>query len=195
MNKWHIALALLITTAAFLYSLQPEQQETASPYHIFLKQFGKPIPDTAEFTYRSRIFKNYVEEMERHNSDPSNTWKIGVNQFSDLTKEEFIALYLGEKPMELKKAQNVKLPVKLSSNVGAVDVDWRNKGVITAIKNQGSCGSCWAFAATAAHESYQVQFKNQPKEISLSEQQLVDCSGTSPYFNEGCNGGYAVRAL
>lgn len=67
--------------------------------------------------------------------------------------------------------------------------------MVTKVKNQGSCGSCWAFAATAAHESYQIQFKNQPGTIDLSEQQLVDCAGISPYENNGCNGGYAVRAL
>lgn len=76
-----------------------------------------------------------------------------------------------------------------------VEVDWRTKGIVTAVKNQGQCGSCWAFGATAAHESYQIQFKGQPSTIDLSEQQLVDCSGGSPYENHGCNGGYGVRAL
>ena len=75
------------------------------------------------------------------------------------------------------------------------EVDWRTKGVVTAVKNQGQCGSCWAFAATAAHESYQVQFKSVANTINLSEQQLVDCSTGSPYYNDGCNGGYGVRAL
>lgn len=76
-----------------------------------------------------------------------------------------------------------------------VEVDWRTKGIVTDVKNQGQCGSCWAFGATAAHESYQIQFKGQPVSINLSEQQLVDCSGGSPYENHGCNGGYGVRAL
>eukprot|EP00919_Chromeraceae_sp_WS-2016_P064601 GHVR01152931.1.p1 GENE.GHVR01152931.1~~GHVR01152931.1.p1 ORF type:complete len:134 (+),score=20.63 GHVR01152931.1:1641-2042(+) len=75
------------------------------------------------------------------------------------------------------------------------EIDWRNRGIVTAVKNQGKCGSCWAFAATAAHESYQVQFKHQPKTISLSEQQLVDCSTGSPYDNAGCNGGFGSHAL
>lgn len=64
---------------------------------------------------------------------------------------------------------------------------------MTAIKNQGKCGSCWAFAATAAHESFQVQTHNQDLSINLSEQQLVDCS--SDYDNNGCNGGLASKAL
>lgn len=75
------------------------------------------------------------------------------------------------------------------------EIDWRKHNIITSIKNQGACGSCWAFAATAAHESYQVQHRKQPLNISLSEQQLVDCSTGEPYGNNGCNGGYAVRAL
>jgi C1A family cysteine protease len=114
---------------------------------------------------------------------------MGENQFSDLTQEEFVRLYLGEMSVEVRELNQ---PV----NVGFQgEIDWRNKGIVTKVKNQGQCGSCWAFGATAAHESYQVQFKNQPNTIDLSEQQLVDCSTGSPYENHGCNGGYGVRAL
>jgi len=76
-----------------------------------------------------------------------------------------------------------------------VTIDWRTTGIVTPVKNQGQCGSCWAFGATAAHESYQILNRHQPNTINLSEQQLVDCATGSPYNNEGCNGGYAVRAL
>lgn len=99
-------------------------------------------------------------------------------------------IYLGEKGEPHKDYKDE--PV----NAGfAGEVDWRNRGIITPIKNQGKCGSCWAFAATAAHETYQIQYRNQPKDIVLSEQQLVDCSTAQPYGNTGCNGGYGVRAL
>jgi C1A family cysteine protease len=114
---------------------------------------------------------------------------MGINQFSDLTKEEFVQTYLGEMDTEVKELDQ---PI----NAGfTVEVDWRTKGVVTKVKNQGQCGSCWAFAATASHESYQVQFKSQPNTIDLSEQQLVDCSKGSPYENNGCGGGYGVRGL
>ena len=116
---------------------------------------------------------------------------MGINQFSDLTQKQFVSIYLGEKEVEANKGYKEE-PV----NAGfAGEIDWRNRGIITPVKNQGKCGSCWAFGATAAHETYQIQFRNQPKTICLSEQQLVDCSTEQPYGNTGCNGGYAVRAL
>jgi C1A family cysteine protease len=62
-------------------------------------------------------------------------------------------------------------------------IDWRTQGIITPIRNQGQCGSCWAFASTAAHETYQIQQRRQPADINLSEQQLVDCATAQPYGN------------
>ena len=115
---------------------------------------------------------------------------MGINQFSDLTQEEFINFYLGEKNSAIPMLEDE--PV----NAGfAGEIDWRTKGIITAVKNQGKCGSCWAFAATAAHETYQVKTHGRPNTISLSEQQLVDCATGSPYDNQGCNGGFGARAL
>jgi len=99
-------------------------------------------------------------------------------------------------PSIWEKKDRTTTPVVEEINAGFLgDVDWRTKNGVTAVKNQGQCGSCWAFAATAAHESFQVLAKKQPITINLSEQQLVDCATGAPYFNEGCNGGYGVRAL
>lgn len=187
-----IFAGVIIISAALLIS-QLDTAPSAGPYaeyKAYAKKFGKSIVNDVEIVYRAKLYENYVEEMRKHNADPSKSWKMGINQFSDLTKEEFVRTYLGEKGEAHPKFKEE--PV----NTGfAGEVDWRTRSIITPIKNQGKCGSCWAFAATAAHETYQIQFKNQPKDIVLSEQQLVDCSTAQPYGNTGCNGGYGVRAL
>jgi len=124
--------------------------------------------------------------MERHNADASKNWKMGVNQFSDITKEEFASLYLDQTSTPEIVGDYVK-----ETNGAAPSVDWRNQRIITPVKNQGRCGSCWAFAATAAHEAYQSKAQN--KNFTLSEQQLVDCS--QEYGNNGCGGGLGLEAL
>ena len=95
-----------------------------------------------------------------------------ANQFADLPSEEFRAKYLNKlnKPSITKKCTGPQAP---TDNIPD-SVDWHAKGAVTGVKNQGSCGSCWAFSATGALEgSY---YKQNQKLISFSEQQLVDCS-------------------
>ena len=159
-------------------------------YLSYLNEFNKPVPNGHELIYRSKIFAKYLVNMEKHNANSKQTWQIGVNQFSDLTREEFKATYLGQS--EPENLDFVDEPINKGFNS---DINWTAKGIVTPVKNQGSCGSCWAFAATASHESYQIQHNNAPKTIDLSEQQLVDCSRDAPYSNAGCNGGFATRAL
>jgi C1A family cysteine protease len=182
-------LAIVATTALIAFYPAEEKQGFLDEYRAYMKKFNKKIATPEELFYRASLYKQFVEEMERHNSDKTKTWKMGINQFSDITEEEFVGTFLGEmtKPVEM-----IEEPV----NAGFQgNVDWRTRGIITPVKNQGQCGSCWAFASTAAHESYQIQNRHQPATIVLSEQQLVDCATEQPYGNQGCNGGYAVRAL
>ena len=98
MNKSLTALALLVVTAVVIYNIEPEQSSKpmTSQYLAFLKKYNKPIPKEEEFIYRSQLFAQYVAAMEKHNADPNQKWQMGVNQFSDLTHDEFKATYLGE---------------------------------------------------------------------------------------------------
>lgn len=110
-----------------------------------------------------------------------------MNDLMDLTHEEFKAIYLTLKVDETEQTNEVTL----SSNIVANDVDWRAKGAVSGVKNQASCGSCWAFSAVGALEGM-----NKLKSGSMtlfSEQQLVDCSAS--YGNNGCSGGWMNNAF
>jgi cathepsin L len=111
-------------------------------------------------------------------------WQMGLNSFADQTWDEFRAQYLGYKMINNQYARSQNQPA-LNVTAAPASIDWTTKGAVTGIKDQGQCGSCWAFSATGSIEgAYQIA-KGQL--ISLSEQELVDCAGS--YGNAGCNGG------
>ena len=114
-----------------------------------------------------------------------------VNKFTDLTDTEFAAMYLTLK-MPLKDAKAVKLEENtvLNSKLKGGTVDWVAAGMVTLVKDQGACGSGWAFSATGAIESASL-IKDRSTDI-LSEQDLIDCS--KAYGNAGCSGGWVTSA-
>jgi C1A family cysteine protease len=136
----------------------------------------------AEQDYRFRIFKTNTDFILAHNNDASQTFRVGHNQFSDMASEEFKSTMMG-----LKKNPNfgVGNPTMVQTGVKDDSVDWRAKGAVTPVKNQGQCGSCWAFSTTGSTEGAN-QIATQTL-TSVSEQQLVDCSRAEG--NMGCNGG------
>jgi len=149
------------------------------PIHNNFKQY-----ETAEFFRRFAIFKDNVNYINMRNSE-NLTFTLGVNQFTDLTNDEFRARMLGRRsspalPITSLQADTSDLPN---------DVDWRDKGAVQRVKDQGQCGSCWAFSATAAIES--INFIVNKTLPDLAEQQLVDCDKEE----QGCNGGFESDAI
>ncbi|KAF4714486.1 hypothetical protein FOZ63_007109 [Perkinsus olseni] len=159
----------------------------------FQAKHGKRYKDEAEKRKRAKIFQSNMEYIEKVNAQ-NLSYTLGVNQYSDLTFDEFAAQMLH--PIEVDDGMQERLPVKVGSDrVGApTSVDWRGKGVLNPIKDQGQCGSCWAFSANGALEAQYAITKK--KLLSFSEKQLNDCS--SSYGNQGCRGGlmeYAYKYI
>jgi len=114
---------------------------------------------------------------------------LEMNLFADLDRVEFKARHTGYKGKSATKACTGTVPPV--SNPPS-SIDWSTKGAVTPVKNQGQCGSCWAFSTTGSLEG--LAYIEKKLSLSLSEQQLVDCAG-GEYGNEGCNGGYMDTAM
>lgn len=149
-----------------------------------------------ERDYRFKQFRQAHDLINKHNADPTHKFKLGHNQFSDMSHDEFKATMLGlaKNPLYNQRAGggNKKEHHDILSDADLPEaVDWRSKGAVTPVKNQGQCGSCWSFSATGSIEgANQISTGHL---VELSEQQLVDCSGS--YGNMGCNGGLMDNAF
>jgi C1A family cysteine protease len=162
----------------------------ADEFADFVKTYEKQYDTKDEMVKRFGIFIDNLDTINKHNS-MNLSWKMGVNEYADLTYEEFRVGRFGYNGMRNLGGVRVS-----SSGLYTLpdSVDWTTKNDVTAVKNQEQCGSCWAFSTTGSTESA-VAIKTG-KLNSLSEQQLVDCS--SSYGNMGCNGGlmdYAFKYI
>jgi len=150
----------------------------------FVGQYNKKYDNKDELVQRFGVFMDNLDTIVAHNAGGA-TWTMAVNEFADLTWEEFKVGRFGYNGS--LRGFRRSLPTVDASSMFTLpaSVDWTTKGAVTPIKNQEQCGSCWAFSSTGSIEgSYEIK---TGKLNSLSEQQLVDCSQS--YGNMGCNGG------
>jgi cathepsin L len=172
-----VAIFLCILIAFVAASTQ-----TNAAFSKWVSQYKKQYKGTKEFSLRRKIFTQNLQLIQEHNAK-NLSFTLGLNQFADLTNQEFQSLYLAKK-FDATKYSN-KDAAAPEVQALPTTVDWVKKGVVTHIKNQGQCGSCWSFSTTGNVEgSYAIATGSL---ISLSEQQLVDCSDS--YGNDGCGGG------
>jgi len=168
-----MVFGLSTLAAAFAFLSLPSFESWINMYNV-------SYPTITEFNIRQSIYLKNLIKIAQHNSE-NHTWTMGVNRFADLTGQEFTQQYAGCY-RQTRMYNNV---VELESTALPQSVNWTAEGVVTPVKNQGQCGSCWAFSTTGSTESAWSISKNES--VSLSEQQLVDCS--SAEGNQGCNGG------
>jgi len=160
----------------------------------------KKVYSTSEFQVRSKNFQENLKRINELNNRPGQTATYAINEFSDLTVDEFRSTYL----MPKFDASDIciwpyhqRAGVRRSTlEIEAVpkSFDWRSKGAVTPVKNQGQCGSCWSFSTTGNLEGQWFLWSSQKTLTGLSEQWLVDCSDgclvSDPSLCDGgCNGG------
>jgi len=167
----------LVAASALAYT----EKEYRTAFLKFVKDNNKHYSQQ-EFATKYRTFKSNMDFVATWNAVPAHH-RVAINKFADLTVAEFAAMFLGT------RATVAAAPYVPS--VTADTVDWRTKGAVTPIKNQGQCGSCWAFSTTGSVEG--AHFLAHAALVSLSEQNLVDCSDAQG--NQGCNGGLMTQAM
>ena len=185
----HIKLAFIMKTffaGALLASVSVAFTSTDFKFVQYLAEHNKNYPTLNEYNQRLAHFAAIDELIEEHNSSNAS-FKLGHNIFSDMTaveKQQRLGFKAGaeDHPREFTHHETENLPTS---------VDWRTAGAVNAIKDQGQCGSCWAFSAVGTFEG--AHFLATGNLLSFAEQQLVDCN-RSWTGNHGCNGGWYYTA-
>ena len=180
MNKFLIVLVfVLVACQTDLDSLIFQQ------FQKFIKKYQKKYESINEFLARYEVFRrNVMDTFKEENS----LYRTGITKFSDLTKQEFAKIYLNLNYDALAMSNFDPTIVKVS-NAAPDAWDWRDYGRVSPVKDQASCGSCWAFSTIANLEGLYYAKKGVMK--TFSEQMLVDCDTS----DSGCNGGLMQYAF
>ncbi|TKY71830.1 P34 thiol protease [Spatholobus suberectus] len=166
----------------------PSQDEAIQLFQLWKREHGRVYKDLEEMAKKFEIFVSNLKDIVESNAKRTSpsSYLLGLNQFADWSPKELQETYLHElaMPANSRMEDLNDLPCNAPPSV-----DWRLNGVVTDVKNQLQCGSCWAFSATGAMEGINAIVTGNL--ISLSEQELVDCDPVS----HGCSGGWVDAAF
>jgi len=183
MNK--VILLIALFAFAGLASATFRADTLSSLWSAWKVQYKKAY-STSEEAVRFGIFIENFNKIHRLNAETEGV-KFAINKFADLTATEFKLIYASSAFYE---PQTVRNSFRRPTGTLPDSVDWRNKGAVTPVKDQGQCGSCWAFSTTGVLEGF--NFVNNGELLSFSEQQIVDCASSAGY---GCQGGWPYLAV
>jgi cathepsin F len=170
-------------------SLHQRNPAAYKAFNEYILKYQKVYNTIEEYTEKYMVFEknfNSINEIQSLHSKPDTaSFEFGVSPFMDMTPEDFKRQYLNLNMSQLKKLRflNEHNTLTAKGTDAPAAHDWREHGAVTDVKNQGSCGSCWAFSTTGNLEG--VYYLKTKKQVRFSEQQLVDCDKV----DQGCNGG------
>lgn len=169
-------------SACVLVASAPVQSSVEEAFEAFEARFGRSYGAAERETKLATFAMNFMY-MQAENAK-SHAYTLGINEFADLTQEEFASTHFGYRRPPTSSRRSLGMH-KRSNRTLPDSVDWNEQGAVTPVKDQGQCGSCWAFSTTGALEgAWQIA---SGKLVSLSEQQLVDCGYQTG--NMACLGG------
>ena len=187
-----VALATLASSAVAINRPNPERYE--GKFFEWMQEHQITFKNGEEFVHRLAIFADNLDYIESHNAK-GTTYELATNAYSHLTSEEFADYFhLGAlRPPMLRRSAEFLHTAPSDVSANPASVDWSAKSsVVTAVKDQGNCGSCWSFSATGAIEgAYGIKYGSQADTKGFSEQHLVSCDTT----DAGCNGGWMDDAF
>lgn len=199
LKKAAVVGALIGASAGLLTNLELEcgAETDAELFHCWTEKYQEDLVDSVvgeTLEQRFDVFQQNLALIRKHNSNPSASWEMDVNRFAAHSWAEFAEERLSA-PQDCSATHRrsdgaAQLEAAQAEDVPAT-MDWREQGVVTRVKDQGSCGSCWTFSTTGVVESHHA-ITNKVL-VTLSEQQLVDCAGD--FNNNGCDGGLPSQAM